>query len=438
MIKKNIYNNIILYESMVILFCAFTGLALGQPHFLFFVGIIDVLFFYSLFLFNYFKRGNITIIDIFIAFLFIYVLAYYFLFNTVVLTSISSVFGVKIIPIKDNTLAYVNFVFIVYGKVLFLPILDCAKHYNKKTIGLIQYNTTNNMYLIFVFIVYITYLLFLHIKFGSSYIRLMQSPMGDFYFSLISIGGWICSPLIVSSNLKSKWNNYNAISVLSIAIVILLALLGIRIYSLMIIFSLFINLQCRGININNNKVILFILFILFFILYQSLARIGIRDIKNLYSLFTLLGEFFFSIMSSYYLIGDPLIFLPKIRIDDLFIQILPSFFRSKPIIENFREYYIAKGYDPWPGGGLFLFGQIDFYFGFFGIVVLLMFSLFLSRINASFKKGHYYWQLPYLPVLFMVLFRYPIWLTKTVLFEAVAFVLNIAIANTIIRKGKVG
>jgi hypothetical protein len=314
-------------------------------------------------------------------------------------------------------LRLLNMFFFIHTKILFIVLLDI----NAKKIKLVLIDNPgqfNKIYFI-PLIVFSVFILFIKIKYNDYFTFIEDAP--DSLYSLVSYGSIICSPIIISSNIKYPWYKKRLFIIISIIPIVLLALLGIRIYSLLFIFSVILNMQLRGLKLYSKNVLFFILIVLGFVLFQSVVRAGLSSFGDLFSILTLLGEFFFPGISSYYLIIDPVKFYPHINVVDFITSLLPAKLIPYISLNDFAAYYYKRGISVWPVGGMFLYGQLYFYFGIFSVLVMSLLSFYLLRVKQSLLSKKLDLNVVGLPILFIVLPRYPLYLIKSVLVGLLLF-----------------
>jgi hypothetical protein len=410
-------NRHILIESIVVSFFALLAFISRQNKYLFFIGIFDIVFLWSIIARLFLFEKKITIVEIFLVFFSLYILGSYFIFNTLLFSLIEDVFFIKTPSLTMYELCILNMYFFLYTKILFIILLDTI---NKKikTISINNLCQFNKIYYI-PLCIYSIFLIFIKIKYGNYFAFIEDSP--DFMYSLISYGGIICSPIIISSNINYPWYKKKFFIVITIVPIVTLALIGIRIYSLLIIFSVILNMQLRGLKLYSKTIVLLLLLLLGFVLFQSVIRAGLNSIGDMYSLATLLGEFFLPAISSYYLIIDPGQFYPHINIIDFIISILPSKLIPYISLNDFAGFYFRKGILTWPVGGIFLYGQLYFYFGKFSVFVMILLSTYLLRTKNKLNSKNIDFSVICLPLLFIILPRYPLYLIKSVFVGLVLF-----------------
>jgi hypothetical protein len=408
---KNRNNQYILIESFFVFFLAFVAFILCQNRYLFFIGIFDIVFLWFITARRLFIEKKITIIEIFLVFFSFYVFGSYFFFNTLLLSLTGKMFSIKVPVPTIYELRIINIYFFLHTKILFIVLLD-VKNNTKRFVSINNPAQFNKVYFIPV-IIYSVFLLFLKIKYRNYFTFIEDAP--DIMYPLISYGGIICSPIIISSNINYPWYRKRLFIITTIIPIVLLALIGIRIYSLLFIFSVILNMQIRGLKIYNKKVLFSIMVVLGFVLFQSVVRAGLSGFGNLFSILTLLGEFFLGAISSYYLIIDPEKFYPNANIIDFFVSLLPARLIPYRTLDDFAAYYYKRGMLVWPAGGIFLYGQLYFYFGILSFIVMILFSFYLLKIKGDLDSRKLDSSAVCLPLLFIVLPRYPLYLIKSAL-----------------------
>jgi hypothetical protein len=417
MLLKNKNNRYILIESFLIFSFAVVAFILCQNRYLFFIGIFDIVFLWFIIARRLFVEKRTTIIEIFLVFFSFYISGAYLLFNTSLLSLTEDAFLIKISVPTIYELRILNIFFLVHTKIQFIVLLD-VKEKAQKFVSIDNYGQFNKIYYIPI-IIYSVFLLFIKIRYGNYFTFIKDSP--DIMYSLISYGGIICSPIIISSNIKCPWYKKRLFIIITIVPIILLALIGIRIYSLLFIFSLILNMQVRGLKLYHKSILFLIVILLGFVLFQAVARSGLSEFGNLFSILTLLGEFYIPGISSYYLIIDPEKFYPHINIVDFFVSLLPAKLIPYISLNEFASYYYKRGISTWPIGGIFLYGQLHFYFGIFSFIAMILFSFYLLRIRRKLDSKRLDLSVIGLPLLFIVLPRYPLYLIKSVLVGLILF-----------------
>lgn len=375
------------------------------------------------------KELEFNVVHLFVALFYLYPLCFYILFNTGLLDIMSLIMHVEILKVSNDELEKLNFVFQL-SNIMFSSSLSESKKsirviksfVNEKETVFIGQFTTIYLFLVFTFLVYLKYSL------KGKYIAYVDES--SFMFSILSWLNLLSVPLIAFSFNSFAYFKQKKFLIMCFANLIMFALLGIRLSSIMYLFAILTNLIIRGFDIKNRRNIMLLGVLLIFILVQAVYRFGGNLAFNPFILFTVLGEFFFSTISSHYFINDPYNYGIDIKFFDLFSQILPGFARPENYITKFYKYYISKGISPWPAGGLFFYGQLYFYFNIFIFPVVFIIGKFLSLLSNSIKKGNCTYLVASLPIIFMVLPRLPIFLFKSYFISIIFFVFILLFLRT--------
>ena len=404
-IKNTKLNKLLLLEDSLSIFLFLSGLLYFNNKVLYLLGIIDLSFLYIVFFIKLIRRKDLTIVEIFLTFLYLYVIGTYIFYNNAKFINLILKSFVNSVPHPNKyELLLMNSILFVFTKILSLPVFDIKiklKPYRQKLYSYKSYGK----FALFPYIImpiFILYLLFL-VRTFSNYDEFNES--GGIYFSLIVYFSFVTSILVVITDQEVPWNKRLLKTLLALLCIALVAKVGSRTYAVYILFSLLINLKKRGLKLGNRLVIIFLTVGLFGILYQSLARFGISGLENAFSLLTLFGEFFLPAYSFYYYTNNPLNYVYYFGWTDFFVKLFPTKILPLLRIDAFMKYYSIHGIAIAPVGGLFLYGQLIYYFGIFSIIPVFLLAVYLSYYkNNVEQKGNLKISL-ILPISFLILPR---------------------------------
>jgi len=325
-------------------------------------------------------KKRIDIIDFYFIFISFYVVFGLLLFNhyTFQETFLKISLLPFIIPVEQE-LFNINIVYAISLLVFSIILFDVKSDFRVK--NKIETNKSNKIF--FIVIIILTAILgVISYKYkDASYIQYLRNATW-YEKGLVSYSFLILLSIISCLNLKYPYNKKILHSFFCLLPIMFILSLGNRIFVLVLLFALLLNLQKRGLKIGLGQIaggsILMVL-----VLLVAVKRNGV-SVSFEYNVFTALMEFIAPNISAHYFINNPLGFNSLFPSSiDFFTQLLPE--RLVPLnnIENMRSFYKSNGIEIDPIGGQFLFGQLFFYFRSFAFVVLLLFSVFILKMKRK-------------------------------------------------------
>lgn len=402
-------NRFLIFENLFSFFFFFSSLLFVNNKMLYVLGIFDILFLYLIILLKLIKRKDITIVEVFLAFFFLYVIGTYIFFNNDLFKKLILKVYVENVPHPAQLqLLLMNCVLFIYTKIMSLPIYD-IKFFLTKSISK-NYLKISEKFSIIPYLVIPVFILFLFylIRTFSNYSDFIENSGSA--FSFISYFSFITSIVIIITDQNIVWNKRIGKTFLVLLCVALIAKIGSRTYAVYILFSLLINLKKRGMKFGNKLIFVLMIIGMFGILYQSLARFGMHGLGDAFSVLTLFGEFFLPAYSFYYYVNNPLKYVYFFSWTDFIVKLLPTKVLPLLNIDAYMQFYNLHNISIAPVGGLFLYGQLFYYFGIFSIIAIFVLSIYLAYYKNILEcKGNLKISL-ILPIAFLILPRQLIYL----------------------------
>jgi hypothetical protein len=392
---------------------------------LLYIKYVAYIYFFAIY-FRIFKRAyleKMDIVDLLIAYLLLYPLFGVIVFSEEeLIQKLSSFINGTIIFDKESVFKYIFLIMIGLIPFSYITSTKLSVNLRKKNVRNIRYDLVG----IFaeVGLVFFTlFLIYLYYITGGQYIWFTDVANKSELFNLVSIFSIFLSPLISLAYVDHDYKSKKRFTLLVIFVIVLIFLLKIRMYAALYIFSLLLNLNIRNMKFTRKRMS-FLLVTLVILLFGNILRFQHFDFTNIWVvLFSTFGEFIMPNISSYYMITNPLGFNEILKIKDLFLQLLPSIIRPYPVLYEFRDFYLSRGIDPWPIGGLYFQGQLYFYFNVFYIIPMFFVSLYLIKIKEYMYNKIYSISIVSLPIFSMVLPRMEIWVLRSALFAVIIFII---------------
>lgn len=266
------------------------------------------------------------------------------------------------------------------------------------------------------------YLYYIHIATRGVYIAIIQTAAAN---KMANLMGWIS--ILTSGAILSVYSNDKGtdkkkwVYLLLVMLVIMFWVLKSRMYCAMFLIEILICKYLDGFRFKK-KHIFFLFLCMCILLFTATLRFSSYNYGNFYyDLFTIIGEFALSGVSSYYLINNPFEFQDPLRIRDLFFQLLPSGMRPMPALMDFHEFCISHGYNPWPAGGIQFQGQMYFYVGIFFLVGEIIVIKYLRYVRRKLNKGQVTPLVAGFPVFCLILPRMQVWTLRSMIFAGLMF-----------------
>ena len=304
------------------------------------------------------------------------------------------------------------------------------------------YKDTNGLYSKLVLtcsIAYLVVLIFSYYYLNGRYIWFIQETKGSIelkiIWQLISSGGLYLSALLPFIYINERYNKNKFIYLIVFLSSITLLMLGIRMYAMLLLFPIIINMQLRGFIYEGYKIYLYYIIFGLSVLIFAIFRFQTFDYTNTMAILeTVAGEFVFPHSSAFYIIINPLSYdYWIVNLQDLLLQIMPASIRVEfnPILEEYTKYLLSNGLIA-GYGGYFLVGQLYFYFGFLFFIPLLLISKYFNVMNnvLFYKKKIYL--MSFFSIFILVLPRMQIWTMKAMFYTLMFFL----VFNFLIKKIK--
>jgi hypothetical protein len=309
----------------------------------------------------------------------------------------------------------------------------------------VYYGSTNIIYskIIDIYVViYLVVLIFSYKYLNGRYIWFIQESKGSFelqvIWQLISSGGLYLSALLPLYRINSQYNQNKYIYIFVVTSAFILLLLGIRMYAVLLIFAMLLNMQLRGLRYQGTLLYLYYIVFGLGILSFAIFRFQTFNFTNIMSIIeSVAGEFVFPHSSAFYIIINPYSFdFWPYSLQDLLLQIMPFKINNefKPILEKYVSFLLSNGIVA-GYGGYFILGQLYFYFGYFFFIPLLIISKYFSLMDNVLKNKERLYLTVIFPIFLLVLPRMQIWTFKA-LFYNLLFVLFIIFTIKTLKKTK--
>ena len=417
-------------QSLILGICCFATVLffLGQPLYLFYLSII----YYIFYLIEFIRFKNLNVIYLAHVFISTYFIVGLVVFNVYEFRALF-LYNIDESLFNTHNLSKINYCYLIS--------LSLLKWYYRpsylRTINTMEMSccsVTNNTYARIVGIWAITYLIclsFIYFYLDGRYIWFIQDAKGSYelqvVWRVISSGGLYLSALLplYRFNTPCAQGKIFYLAVFSASFILLL--LGIRMYAVLLVFSVILNAQLRGYRYQGRSLYLFYIILGLFFLSFAIFRFQTFDYSNSFALLqTIFGEFIYPHSSAFYIIINPLSFnFWPYSLQDLLFQILPFGLNDEftPLLEGYTSFLFSNGLVA-GYGGYFLLGQLYFYFGFLYFIPILIFSKFFCYADKALDKKKKPYFLTVFPIFLLVLPRMEIW-TLQALFYNFVFVLTV-------------
>ena len=356
---------------------------------------------------------NLDCIDLGITFMFIYQYFAIIIYSNEKIVRYLEVFSGEPI-IRSDEYSY-NYIFkILLFCYILLPVLNKKMNFIKYRIYLEKgfhkrvFDTLGKIS-IFGFLLNIIFLIGIVIYTKGTYIHFI--PNTGKLFNMI---GWITilnSSLIVYSFVTRNYKEKKIYSIILMINIMLYYKLRIRMYLMLILFSMLLNFQLRGYKFKKKHIFILVVGVIL-VLYGNILRFnGLKAKLDLNTFFIVFGEFIMPSISGNYLVNNMLAYKISFydKIFNLFLQFLPTSIRPEAILYKFYNFYLKNNINIWPAGGVAIVGQLYFFLGDFYI----FFTYFLKKIFIKIKNKKYSIHiLAGIPMLFMILPRMEIWAVR--------------------------
>ena len=414
-------NKIVLLETALVFVFFLVSALLNNITAQYVIGIIDILLFYILLIVKLIRRKDLSIIEVFIAFLFLYVIGTYIFFNNIQFRTLILNIFVNSIPYPtDSELLIQNTILYVFTKILQLPICDLKFNLRIKEKASILTNKFD--FIIFIFLFIFSFFLFYLVHSFSNYYDFLENSGPA--FSLIGYFSYILSILIIITDLNKSWKKGLLRTILCLLCIALIAKIGSRTYAIYLTFSLLINLKKRGMRFGNRVFLVFFAIGFFAILYQSIARTGMHGLANSYNKLTLFAEFFLPAYSFFYFVNNPLHYSVLFPSSDFFVKLLPTKILPQLQMDQFINFYSSQNISVAPVGGFFLYGQLIYYFGVFSILFVVLIALYFSFYKEIIEKQNNFMVSCIFPMIFLLVPRQFLYLLpKTIIVIVLIYLL---------------
>ena len=339
---------------------------------------------------------------------------------------------------SDENLTKINFLYFI--SLLFLSFFYNPKKLTNNT-RVSKYKETNNLYsklVKYYSIIYLFVLVSSYYYLDGRYIWFIQETKGSMelkiIWQLISSGGLYLSALLPLIYINEPHNKNKFVYIIVLLSSFLLLKLGIRMYAVLILFSILLNMQARGFRYNGYKIYIYYIVFGLAILSFAMFRFKVFDFTNTMAIIeSVTGEFIFPHSSAFYIITNPLFYeYFFINLQDLVLQIMPTSvaIEFKPILEEYTTFLykngIIAGY-----GGYFLLGQLYFYFGYLFFIPLLFISHYFQIMNSVLIKREKLYLMTIFPIFLLVLPRMQIWTFKALFWNLLFFLVFICFIKKI-------
>lgn len=228
--------------------------------------------------------------------------------------------------------------------------------------------------------------------------------------------GWnavLISGLVSVSNLGYKWNQKKIYTLLVIIVSFLFFILHFRMFVIVTLFALIINLELRGFEFKR-KHLIYGFFLFFIIAFDAVRRFENFDRSDAIAVyFNVLGEFFLSQFYYVSLVVNPFYFkLNFIQYFDFITQTLPSFLRPNSGLIDFIQFNNKYGYATYTGG-ISILAQARMYTGFLYPLFFIIVSYMLVYFRTIIRNKQFSIVIPAIPIVLMVLPRTEFWVARS-------------------------
>lgn len=377
---NNFHNKLLLIESFVSFAFFILVTIINNVIYQYYLGVFDICFIYVMTLVKLIKYKDVSIIEIFLCFLFLYVIGSYIFFNnTAFMKVLKAVFLLDLRGLTNKSILYINLNLYIYTKILSVPFLYFKY---KNVIKSLDIGTTYDNFVPIYFSFFLLYLFYLSRTYTNYSNFIEESGPATV---LIAYGSIFGSVLFLLTNSNYFWYEKKIPTLLLLVCMLLVAKIGSRGYAIMLFFTLITNLKKRGLKMGNKVIVYLCVGVLFLILYQGLSRIGLKGLNTSYNLLTLFAEFFIPAFSIYYFLVNPLDVNLYLSSRDFIFRLLPTSMMPELSINKFIGIYHINGIEVAPAGGFFFYGQLFFYFNINTVFILFFLAIFLIKFKYEIE-----------------------------------------------------